>query len=262
MADYTIFMPVYQTKRTSFLKFLAAGTLTSHTEYGIVKNMKLSVNGTTLFYERVGTGAPLILLHGNGESHGIFSALIPPLSEQFTVYAVDTRGHGKSAPVSAFHYADMAEDIAQLIAALSLEQPAVYGFSDGGITALLLALRSPELLSRIAVSGANLCPHGLTAAFLRSARREYRETKSPLLRLMLEEPRIAPRELASVRIPVLVTAGERDLVRERHTRAIARALPRSALKILKGETHESYVVHSAKLAPFLIPFFSGEDCRC
>ena len=136
--------------------------------------MEINVNGTTIWYEKTGAGEPLILLHGNGESHGIFSEAIPLLAERFTVYATDTRGHGKSAPAGVFHYTDMAEDMAAFIGALALEKPAVYGFSDGGITALLLALRHPDLPSRIAVSGANLRPGGLTRAFLKDSRRGYR----------------------------------------------------------------------------------------
>lgn len=218
--------------------------------------MEISVNGTTLYCKKTGAGAPLILLHGNGESHEIFREAIPLLAEHFTVYALDTRGHGKSAPAAVFHYTDMAEDVAAFIEALALEKPAVYGFSDGGITALLLAIRRPELLSRIAVSGANLRPAGLTRGFLAYARREYRRTGDPLIKLMLTEPHIPLRDLKKVRVPALVTAGERDLVRARHTRKIARALPRGTLKIFAGETHESYVVHSAKLIPALISFLS------
>ena len=218
--------------------------------------MEINVNGTTIWYEKTGAGDPLILLHGNGESHGIFSEAIPLLAERFTVYAPDTRGHGKSAPAGVFHYTDMAEDTAAFIGALALEKPAVYGFSDGGITALLLALRYPDLPSRIAVGGANLRPGGLTRAFLKDSRRGYRKTQDPLTKLMLTEPHISLRDLKKIRVPVLVTAGEHDLVRERHTLRIARALPCGTLKIFAGETHESYIVNSTKFVPALISFLS------
>ncbi len=218
--------------------------------------MEICVNHTTLFYEKAGEGKPLILLHGNGETHEIFSALIPPLAERFTVYAVDTRGHGQSAPVSEYHYEDMAADIAAFCAALGLQSPAVYGFSDGGIAALLLSLRFPHLPARIAVSGANLDPRGLKRDFLRAVKKEFAKTQAPLLRLILEEPHIPVRELKKIAVPVLVTAGERDIVRNAHTRKIAAALPHAALRCFRGETHDSYVVHSALLAPELLSFFA------
>lgn len=217
--------------------------------------MEISVNNTTLYYEKAGGGAPLILLHGNGESHEIFREAIPLLAEHFTVYTPDTRGHGNSAPAAQLHYTDMADDLAAFIDALGLGQPAVYGFSDGGIAAILLALRYPERVSRIAASGANLRPQGLTRSFLNGIRKEYRETGSPLLKLILEEPDISARDLKTIKIPALVTAGERDIVRRSHTRTIAAALPCSELLIIQGETHDSYVVHSTKLVPALISFF-------
>ena len=77
--------------------------------------MNIFVNGIKLHYEKTGSGAPLILLHGNGESHEIFDEAIPLLAPHFTVYAVDTRGHGNSAPVPEYHYADMAQDVIALV---------------------------------------------------------------------------------------------------------------------------------------------------
>ena len=141
--------------------------------------MEISVNNTTLYYEKAGGGAPLILLHGNGESHEIFREAIPLLAEHFTVYTPDTRGHGNSAPAAQLHYTDMADDLAAFIDALGLGQPAVYGFSDGGIAAILLALRYPERVSRIAASGANLRPQGLTRSFLNGIRSYSKSRISP-----------------------------------------------------------------------------------
>ena len=60
---------------------------------GLVQ-VKLNTGSVTLHYEQSGSGRPLILLHGNGESSAIFDAAIPLLAERFTVYAIDSRGHG------------------------------------------------------------------------------------------------------------------------------------------------------------------------
>ena len=86
-----------------------------------------------LYYEKTGTGVPLIMLHGNGEDHTIFNKATAVLKKHFTVYAIDTRGHGKSSPVDELHYEDMANDVYEFICKLNLEKPIVYGFSDGGI---------------------------------------------------------------------------------------------------------------------------------
>ena len=221
----------------------------------MLRMMEISVNSTRLFLEKAGTGAPLILLHGNGESHEIFREAIPLLAQKFTVYAADTRGHGQSLPAAEYHYGDMAMDLIGLAEALELEKPAVYGFSDGGIAALIAAVCRPDLFSRIALGGVNLSPKGLTKAFLKETRLRYRQTGDKLLKLMLKEPKIPLRALARVCVPVLLLAGEHDLVRPRHTQKIAAALPDCTLRILRGETHESYTVHSEKIALLLENFF-------
>lgn len=59
--------------------------------------MYLKVNGTNLYYEQTGEGTPFLLLHGNGEDHRIFDELSRVLSHQYTVFAVDSRSHGKSS---------------------------------------------------------------------------------------------------------------------------------------------------------------------
>lgn len=72
----------------------------------------VTVNGIILHYAVAGEGAPVILLHGNGEDHTIFSVETEQLvAAGYKVFAPDTRGHGANAPLPEYHYADMAEDI-------------------------------------------------------------------------------------------------------------------------------------------------------
>lgn len=220
----------------------------------IVNDMFLDC-GINLYYEKAGEGPPLVLVHGNGEDHTVFDRLIPHLAEFFTVYAVDSPGHGRSRKPAGFHYADFAEALSAFIGKLGLERPFFCGFSDGGIIGLLLASSRPALLSRMAVCGANLTPAGLKWGWRILFRAEFLLTRRPLLKMMLDEPRIAEETLARIEIPTLVLAGERDLVKESETRAIAEGIPGAALQILPGETHGSYVVHTDKLFPLLRDFF-------
>lgn len=213
--------------------------------------MLIHVNGVDLFYEKSGTGKPIVLIHGNGESHKIFDELVELLNKQFTVFAIDSRGHGKSSEVSELDYCDMAEDIACFIQELNLEQPVLYGFSDGGIIGLLVASKFPTLLQRLVVSGANLNPQGLTLKFRILFRLKYLFNHSKEMRLMMEQPNISLEELEKITIPTLVLAGEKDLISEKHTKLIAHSIQNSSYEILKKENHGSYVIHSTKLLPFL-----------
>ena len=123
--------------------------------------MKVKVNDVVLNYDVSGTGYPIILLHGNGENYTIFNKLIEKLQEDYTVYAVDSRSHGDSEDTEEVSYDLMAEDIIQFIKELNIENPMLYGFSDGGIVGLLIAIKEPELLSKLIVSGVNINPKGL-----------------------------------------------------------------------------------------------------
>lgn len=223
--------------------------------------MYIHINRQILFYEKTGEGPPLLLLHGNGEDHTIFDVLCPLLSQTHTVYAIDSRGHGASNPTEEYSYPDMAEDIAQLITSLEIQSPILYGFSDGGIIGLLLALHYPGLLERLIISGANLNPHGMKWTFLHKIKQHYKKSGNPLERMMLEEPDISPSALAQIQIPVLVLAGEHDIIKSAHTKLIAQKLPNAQLKIIPGEDHGSYIIHSDKLYDYIRDFiFYTREC--
>ena len=102
--------------------------------------MVIGVNGIQLYYTKTGQGRPLIMVHGNGEDHTIFDEAVGVLKEHFTCYCIDSRGHGQSSPCKELHYKDMAEDMIAFLTELDLIDAAFYGFSDGGIVALLAAM--------------------------------------------------------------------------------------------------------------------------
>ena len=217
--------------------------------------MNITVNNVDLYYEITGTGDPLILIHGNGEDHGIFDEAVTVLKEHFTCYLLDSRGHGQSQKVSEYHYADMAEDVYQFIQALSLQNVTFYGFSDGGIIGLLLASAYPDLFQRMIISGANTSPAAIRA-WVEENFPNYRQImkKSPLFKLMMTEPDISAQQLAAIQIPTLVLAGSRDVIDEADTRFIAGSILGAVLKILEGEDHDSYIVHSTKVAELILEF--------
>lgn len=220
--------------------------------------MKIRVNGIELFYEKTGSGNPLILLHGNGETHEIFRESAEALSETYTVYAIDSRCHGQSEQKARLTYDDMADDVAFFIQKLDLQKPALCGFSDGAIVGILISVKYPNLLSKLVACGANVTPDGVKSSVSLAFRVQYLLKRDPKLRLMLREPMITPEQLSKIRIPVLLLAGSNDVIKESHTRYIAEHIRTSTLKLLSGENHGSYVIHTDKLAGLIEPFLSGE----
>jgi pimeloyl-ACP methyl ester carboxylesterase len=211
----------------------------------------MPVKGAKLYYERYGHGEPLLLLHGNGQSISAFQEQIGELAKHYEVIAVDTRAHGNSQDLTAgaLTYDLFAADIRQLLDSLHLRNVHVVGWSDGGNTALKLALQYPAYVNRLVLMGANLFPtsEALEPDFLQLLQRRLREaSKLPaaqtgqqvrLLHLLLQEPQMTFQELHTITSPVLVMAGQQDVIREAHTRAIARHIPRAELLILPGASH-------------------------
>ena len=192
-----------------------------------------------------GDGAPLLLLHGNGEDSTYFEHQIPAFSSDFFVCAVDTRGHGGSPMGTApFTLSQFADDLFDFMNENGIGQADLLGFSDGGNIALLFALRHPERVRRLVLNSANLFPEGLCAWLHESFLQSYEEVcasdepdapyKAALLELMLNEPRIDPEELSTLTMPVLVIAGDQDIVAFEHTLLIAASIPDARLAILPG----------------------------
>lgn len=214
--------------------------------------MLVHINGVNIYYEKSGTGKPLILLHGNGETHEIFDKAIEILKEYFTIYALDSRGHGNSDKVNSYHYSDIAEDLRCFIEVQKIQEPILYGFSDGGIVGLLLAVKYPKVLSQLIVSGANITPDGIRKSWLSFFRIIYTLTKDAKIKMMLEEPSITDEMLGKIEVPTVVLAGSRDMIKKEHTESIANRIKNSSLTILKGENHGSYIVHNTKIAKLII----------
>jgi pimeloyl-ACP methyl ester carboxylesterase len=216
--------------------------------------MTIHVNDVDLFYEKTGSGQPFILTHGNGENHEIFDKIINLLSEKFCVYAVDTRGHGKSGKTNEYNYQDIANDFVEFIKQLGLVKPVFYGFSDGGIAGIIMASQHPDLLDKLIVSGANLTPDGLKSKWMFLIRIIYFFTRNKKIKMIISQPNINDCELRKIKTPTLVLAGQQDMIKEKHTLHIAEQIQNSKLKIIEGENHGSYIIHSAKLFEFIKDF--------
>ena len=122
---------------------------------GTSRGRSIEVNGATLYYEDRGAGTPLVLIHGGLTSSAMWEQLLPSLIDGFRVITPDSRGHGRSTnPSGELSYAQLADDVAALIAALGLVRPVVGGYSDGGQVALELGARHPDAAGALIVGAA------------------------------------------------------------------------------------------------------------
>ena len=201
-----------------------------------------------LHYMIAGQGFPLVMLHGNGEDHTYFKHQMAPFSERYQVIALDTRGHGQSPRGTApFTLEQFAEDLKGFLDSREISRCHLLGFSDGANIALLFALKYPDYVEKLVLNGADLSPSGVKLStqapivlgwgLLQVIRRldKRAQPKWELLDLMTTQPHIKPERLSALTMPVLVIAGDRDMIRERHTWLIARSIPNSRLSILPGD---------------------------
>ena len=201
-----------------------------------------------LHYIEQGQGQPLILLHGNGESCVYFGHQIAYFSKQYHVIALDTRGHGQSPRgEKPFTIKQFAEDLHDFMGEKGIEKAIILGFSDGGNIALTFALKYPERVDKMIVDGANLFPTGVKPLYqwpieigyriakMFSKKSDKAQCNAEMLGLMVNEPHIAPVELARLTMPVLVVAGTKDMIKDSHTKLIYKNLPNAQLNIIEGD---------------------------
>ena len=202
----------------------------------------------THFYVEQGNGEPMLFLHGNGEDCGYFVHQTDVFAEYFHVYAIDTRGHGKTPRGSApFTISQFADDLKEFMDMHGIERANILGFSDGGNIALTFAIRYPEKVSRLILNGANLDPSGVKRAeqekienaYARALEHEQEgpeaKRKAELLGLMVNDPHILEEDLAKVTAKTLVIAGTDDMIEEAHTRVIHAGIPGSELVFIEGD---------------------------
>jgi len=233
--------------------------------------------GVRTYYESHGEGEPLLLLHGGLCTIETFSGQMPELAKRFRVILPERRGHGRTADVDGpITYEAMARDTVAFMEALGIGSAHLVGYSDGAIVGMLVAMRRPDLVRRLVSISGNFDCDGLTdegRAFLESMQPDtfipmlvdmYKKTSpdgpehwpvvfEKVRRMALNEPKISPAELGSIKARTLVMTADRDLMTLEHTVALFRAVPGAQLCIVPGTTHallfeKPAVVNAAVLA--------------
>jgi len=177
----------------------------------------------------------------------------------------------------------MAEDAVALLDLLGIARADVMDWSDGGNIGIDLAIHHPDRIGHLVTFGSNFSPDGLVAASVEwnrtatassfgpemkagwTARNpepdQYEAAMTKILEMWRTEPKFTPRELASIRAPSLVCAGEHDVVRREHTLALAAAIPTARSWIVPGASHSAMLERPDLVNPRVLEFFAGEPLR-
>jgi len=231
-----------------------------------------TIRGIEMYCEIYGSGEPLLMIHGNGGSISSFENNIPFFAKKYTVIAVDSRAQGKSAdPNDSLSFEMMADDFAVLLDTLHIKSAYVLGWSDGGINALLLAMRHPEKVRKLASTGANLWPDStalepslwkeMNAYYDTSFNKKFTTAKEKkdwkLFMLDFKQPHISLQAVHAIKCPALIIGGDHDLIPVQHTTAIAQNIPGAVLWIVPNSGHATLIEHKDAFNKRVDEFFSN-----
>jgi pimeloyl-ACP methyl ester carboxylesterase len=239
----------------------------------------LDVDGHQVFaYEWENNGEAVLLLHGGLSQTSHWDAhILPAVEDEFHVFAYDRSGHGFTGDqAKSFHYQHQTDEAISYLKQIVKEPAHLIGYSDGGIIALMVAMQHPELVRSIVTLGANFNPNGIVhlddfdGNISAEDQEEYSrtspdapETQGQKIRKMIEiqksEPNLSTEDLAKIQCPVLVMAGDDDVIKHTHTVELYESIPLGQLAIVPASSHK-FIKERPALAQLLIREFL-EDLR-
>ena len=233
--------------------------------YGSNHGKHITISNTNIYYEEYGSGMPLLLFHGGFGSIHDFQQVIPKLSKHYRVIAVDSPGHGRSEQADSLSFDLMADYYSIMIDQFKLDSVYIIGYSDGGITALLLAEMRPDKVKKIIASGVNSRMDGITSevlgylklinpTFIETYQKEWLtdyQSKSPekdkwekyitdMTRMYSKNVLIDEQTLSNIGVNVLLVFGDRDLIKLEHALELYRIITGSRLCVLPNTPHEVF----------------------
>ena len=230
------------------------------------------VNGLKMYYELYGEGKPLVLIHGGGSTiQTTFGRVIPMLAKHRKLIAVELQAHGRTSDRdSEVSFEQDADDVAALLKKLNILKADILGFSNGGTTALQIAIRHPELVDKIIAASALCKRNGVPSQFwdfMKQARLEnmpeqlkegYKKVASDTSGLQVMHDKDAKRmvdfkdipdeKIKSIKAPTLIIIGDKDVITPEHAIEMHRLIANSELAIIPGE-HGEYIGEVTTLKP-------------
>ncbi|HEY2581640.1 MAG TPA: alpha/beta hydrolase [Mucilaginibacter sp.] len=224
-----------------------------------------NVNGLKMYYEIHGTGEPLVLLHGGGSTiYTTFGRILPELAKTHKVIAVELQAHGhtgdRDAPES---FEQDANDVATLLKQLNIAKADIFGFSNGGQTAIQIGIKHPDVVRKLIIASAFYRRDGVAFdgfwggfdhATLNNMPQVYQDeylkitnSHERLLNMFNKDVQRmkgfkdwTDEDIKSIQAPALVVSGDHDVATAEHTVKMYRLLPHGRLAMLPG-THGSYM---------------------
>ena len=222
------------------------------------------VNGIDMYYEIYGQGSPLVLIHGGGSTiQTSFGRIIPLLSIHRQLICVELQAHGRTGDRDKrLSFDQDADDVAALLTALQIGKADILGFSNGGNTALKMAVRHPQSCNKIIACSVLLKRAGTFPQFwdfMKNGTFEqmpqlYKEAflsvnpdSSKLYTMyhkcaerMINFTDFSDDEITSIKSPVLLVNGDQDVATSEHIVAMSRLIAGSRLAIIPGG-HGAYI---------------------
>jgi pimeloyl-ACP methyl ester carboxylesterase len=224
-------------------------------------------------------GEALLMLHGGLSATENFEPyILPAVADRFHVYGYDRTAHGRTGVQDGFYHFDFQRDEAIAYIEDVIGEPAhLLGHSDGGIIALLVAIKRPDLVLSIVATGTNFSWDAgmdlggeITISDENRAEFAERSPDSPetLDRIIYKayevwanEPNITPEELATITCPVLVLNGDDEPFTPHHGVDLYEALPNARLAIIPGSPHASHKVKPEIFLAMIKDFYDHPEQR-
>ena len=261
------------------------------------KSGLLPIDGLNYYYAVYGKGEPLLLLHGGLGTTDMFAPILPKLTENHTIIAVDLQGHGRTAlGERPFSLEAMGDDMAAIVKALGYAKVDVMGYSLGGGVAFRMAVQHPETVRRLVLVSTGYAADG----FYAEMRGQQAQVSAAAAEFMKDTPMyksyvaVAPRpqdfpklldtlgaymrkdydysaDVTKLKMPVMLVYGDGDMYRPEHEIKFYQMLggglkdagwmrenlSQNRLAILPNRTHYD-VFFAPELTATALPFLNGE----
>jgi pimeloyl-ACP methyl ester carboxylesterase len=262
---------------------MSLGSLTARGDVGKGAMGKYAdVNGLKMYYEVHGSGQPLVLLHGAFGNIDGWATVLPALSKNHQVIAVELQGHGHTAdrdkPLS---FEQMADDTAALLKQLGIKEADFFGYSMGGTVALAVAVRHPELVRKLAVLGS--CTASTKEAYEPESYKQILSLPADFAPPVLKDPYdkvapdpkrwpilvtkikdltrdfkgFSPTEVKSIKAQTLIMMGDREGIRLEHALEMYRQISNAQLAIFPGGDHFVLYANPGRVLSTLAPFLEA-----